>query len=281
MMLRDQALHNYLCNKAETLTEEWYQSLDKNRTGVYGSKNPDVIQKVKAQNTEFHLQFCKLFEESNTAYIEDFQDWIKTIANDDAHLNTPLEEIIEEFFRTQKQYLKLIEEYILQHEESISISIVMVWSQGIVDAINQIILQFTNQHTQAAENRLNAQQEMIIEMSAPVILLSKDVGFLPLIGEINTHRAQVIFEKALAQSSDRHLRKLFVDLSGVPIIDTMVAHQIFQLISGLKLIGVQTALSGISPEIAQTAVQLGLKFNDIEIHNTLAQAMELEKLKIM
>lgn len=281
MMLRDQALHNYLCDKAETLTEEWYQSLDKNRTGVYGSKNPDVIQKVKAQNTEFHLQFCKLFEESNTAYIEDFQDWIKTIANDDAHLNTPLEEIIEEFFRTQKQYLKLIEEYVLQHEESISISIVMVWSQGIVDAINQIILQFTNQHTQAAENRLNAQQEMIIEMSAPVILLSKDVGFLPLIGEINTHRAQVIFEKALDQSSDRHLRKLFVDLSGVPIIDTMVAHQIFQLISGLKLIGVQTALSGISPEIAQTAVQLGLKFNDIEIHNTLAQAMELEKLKIM
>lgn len=225
---------------------------------------------MKAQHTEFHLQFCKLFEESNTAYIEDFQDWIKTIANDDAHLNTPLEEIIEEFFRTQKQYLKLIEEYVLQHEESISISIVMVWSQGIVDAINQIILQFTNQHTQAAENRLNAQQEMIIEMSAPVILLSKDVGFLPLIGEINTHRAQVIFEKALAQSSDRHLRKLFVDLSGVPIIDTMVAHQIFQLISGLKLIGVQTALSGISPEIAQTAVQLGLKFNDIEIHNTLA-----------
>lgn len=281
MMLRDQALHNYLCDKAETLTEEWYQSLDKNRTGVYGSKNPDVIQKVKAQNTEFHLQFCKLFEENNIAYIEDFQDWIKTIANDDAHLNTPLEEIIEEFFRTQKQYLKLIEEYVLQHEESISISIVMVWSQGIVDAINQIILQFTNQHTQAAENRLNAQQEMIIEMSAPVILLSKDVGFLPLIGEINTHRAQVIFEKALAQSSDRHLRKLFVDLSGVPIIDTMVAHQIFQLISGLKLIGVQTALSGISPEIAQTAVQLGLKFNDIEIHNTLAQAMELEKLKIM
>lgn len=280
MMLKDQALHNYLCDKAETLTEEWYQSLDKNRTGVYGSTNPEVIQRVKKQNTAFHLQFCKLFEENNTTYIEDFQDWIKIIANDDAHQNTPLEEIIEEFFRTQKQYLKLIEEYVLQHAGVISVRQIMSWSQGVVDAINQIILRFTNQHSQAAENRLKAQQEMIIEMSAPVISLSKDVGFLPLIGEINTHRAQVIFEKALAQSSDRHLHKLFIDLSGVPIIDTMVAHQIFQLISGLKLIGVQTALSGISPEIAQTAIQLGLKFNDIEIHNTLAQAMELEKLQI-
>lgn len=240
-----------------------------------------VIQRVKAQNTAFHLQFCQLFEPQNQTYIEDFQHWIEGIAKDEAHQTTALEEIIQEFFRTQKQYLELIEAYAQSTEEEISIPQLMAWCQGTVDAINQIILEFTTQHSEAAEKRLNAQQEMIIEMSAPIISLSEDVGFLPLIGEINTYRAQVIFEKALDQSANLRLRKLFVDLSGVPIIDTMVAHQIFQLISGLKLVGVQSALSGISPAIAQTAIQLGVEFKEIEVHHSLVQAMKNENLAIV
>jgi rsbT co-antagonist protein RsbR len=72
-----------------------------------------------------------------------------------------------------------------------------------------------------------------------------------------------------------------VDLSGVPVIDTMVAQQIFHLIKGLKIIGVKTALSGISPVIAQTAVHLGIKFIDIEVYNTLAQALKQNDIEFL
>ena len=280
-MLKDQALYTFLCEKTEILTEQWYESLDKSKGGVYGSTNPAVIEKVKTQNHAFHMQFCAMFEKENIECIEDFQDWIKNIAKDEAHLSTPLEEIIEEFFRTQKQYLGLIEEYTALTAVRPPFEQITAWNRGIVETINKIILEFTVQHSKATENRLNAQQEMIIEMSAPVISLTKGIGFLPLVGEINTYRAQIIFERALAQCAEQQLNKLFIDLSGVPIIDTMVAHQIFQLIDGLKLIGVQAALSGISPDIAQTAIQLGLKFTNIEIHNTLAQAMQLNELNVI
>ncbi|MBM7578619.1 STAS domain-containing protein [Jeotgalibacillus terrae] len=276
-MLRDQDLHTFLCNKAESLTEEWYESLDKSRDGVYGSTNPEAIQKIKSQNRDFHLRFCHIFKPDNEDYFEGFRDWIESIAIDEAHQTTPLEDIISEFFRTQQQYMKVIEEFVLKSSEETSYQQVMAWTNKVVDSINQIILEFTVQHSKAAELRLHAQQEMIIEMSAPVISLTKEIGFLPLVGEINTHRAQVVFGKTLTQSANQQLKKLFVDLSGVPIIDTMVAQQIFQLISGLKLIGVQTALSGISPQIAQTAVQLGLNFKDIEIYSTLSQAMKAEE----
>lgn len=279
-MQKNDALHTFLSSKTDFLSEQWYESLDKSKSGVYGSSDPDVIKKVKEQNLAFHVQFCEMFKKEQSDCIEDFQDWITNIAKDEAHLATPLEEVIGEFFRTQQQYVELIKEYALANKENLSLEQVIEWNQGIVEIFNKIILEFTIQHSKAAENRLNAQQEMIIEMSAPVISLTKSVGFLPLVGEINTYRAQVIFEKALTQCSEQKLNKLFIDLSGVPIIDTMVAHQIFQLISGLKLIGVQAALSGISPDIAQTAVQLGLKFEDIEIHNTLAQAMHLNELNV-
>ena len=65
----------------------------------------------------------------------------------------------------------------------------------------------------------------------------------------------------------------------MPIIDTMVAHQIFQLIEGLKIIGVRTAIAGISPEIAQTAIQLGVNFGEIDVYNKLDQALRYHKLE--
>ena len=58
------------------------------------------------------------------------------------------------------------------------------------------------------------------------------------------------------------------------MIDTMVAHELFQLINALDLIGVKSILSGIRPELATTAMQLGLSFDHIRIKSNLAQALE-------
>ncbi|ANU25519.1 STAS domain-containing protein [Planococcus versutus] len=279
-MLKDQGLHTYLCNNAERLTEEWYESVNKTRKGMYSSTDPAVIQRFKSQNLAFHKQFCVIFEPGKEDVSEEFQQFIQSLAVDEGHQQTPIEEIIEEFFRTQKQYAGLIEEYVFECVEDVTMQQLNAWNQGVVDSIHSIILEFTKQYSEAATRRLYAQQEMIVEMSAPVISLTHNIGFLPLVGEISTYRAQTIFEKALAQSIEKQLKKLFIDLSGVPIIDTMVAHQIFQVISGLKIIGVETALSGISPQIAQTAIQLGLNFSDIKVYSTLKQAMQTETLSL-
>lgn len=278
-MLKDQELYTFICDNTERLTEEWYASVDKTRKGMYSSTDPVVIQRFKSQNLAFHKQFLSIFDPEREDSSEEFQSFIQSLAVDDGHQNTPLGEIIEEFFRTQKQYSGLIEEYVLNHGEEITFQQLNAWNQGVVDAIHSTILAFTKEHAKASNDRLKAQQEMIVEMSAPVILLTQDIGFLPLVGEISTYRAQIIFGKTLAQSAEKQLEKLFIDLSGVPIIDTMVAHQIFQLINGLKLIGVETALSGISPQIAQTSIQLGLKFDDIKVYNTLEQAVKLKNLR--
>ncbi|MGI2327146.1 STAS domain-containing protein [Planococcus sp. YIM B11945] len=279
-MLKNEELHEFLCQRNSEMTEQWYESLDKSKPGIYGSTDPDVIEKLKKQNYEFHVLFCSMFSKEHHEFTNEFQGWIQQIAKDEGHLSTPLHEVLEEFFNTQKQYLQLVAEYYKANNEQISQDQFNAWNIGIVDAISTIIQEFTVQNTKAAQNRLMAQQELIIEMSAPIILLSKGTGLLPLVGEINTYRSKVIFENALQQSSQHNLDRLFIDLSGVPIIDTMVAHQIFQLINGLKIIGVRTALSGISPVIAQTAVQLGIDFSGIQVYGTLAQAMNMQEMSV-
>ncbi|WP_269757956.1 STAS domain-containing protein [Thalassobacillus sp. C254] len=70
---------------------------------------------------------------------------------------------------------------------------------------------------------------------------------------------------------------LFIDLSGVAEIDTMVAHQISHLLKALSLLGIESTLSGIRPEIAQTAVQLNISFDKVEIKSSLSHALSLKK----
>lgn len=275
-MLKNEKIHTFFCENVERLTEEWYESVNKTREGMYSSTDPTVIQRFKSQNLEFHKKFSTIFDPKNEVLSDDFRRFVQGLAVDEGHQRTPIEEIVGEFFRTQKQYAALIEEFVTQHATDTTLQQLSAWNQDVVDAIHSIILEFTKQYEKASVNRLNAQQEMIVEMSSPVISLTDETGFLPLVGEISTYRAQVIFEKTLDQCVEKQIERLFIDLSGVPIVDTMVAHQIFQVISGLKLVGVETALSGISPQIAQTAIQLGLNFNDIKVYSTLRQAIKVE-----
>ncbi|HSP23230.1 MAG TPA: STAS domain-containing protein [Planococcus sp. (in: firmicutes)] len=277
-MIKNQAMHDYLSERTWELTEKWYETLDKSKGGVYGTNDPDKVVILKNQNHEFHKRFCSMFLKEENEFHENFYEWIKEIAEDEAHLETPLVAVIEEFFRTQLQYLEIVGNYTFENQEKVTLGQLNEWNLAIVNTISKVIGEFCLQNTKAAQARLQQQQQMIVEMSAPVILLTKNAGLLPLIGEVTSHRASIIFEKTLAQSSKHDLERLFIDLSGVPIIDTMVAQQIFQLVSGLEIIGVKAALSGISPVIAQTAVHLGIKFIDIEVYNTLAQALKQNEI---
>ncbi|WP_394558037.1 STAS domain-containing protein [Priestia aryabhattai] len=112
------------------------------------------------------------------------------------------------------------------------------------------------------------------ELSVPVIPITEDIGIMSIIGEIDTRRSALIMETALDKSSSLKFKVLFLDISGVEIIDTMVADNLFNVIYALKLLGVKTVITGIRPEIAQTTVKLGIDFKTIDTKSTLAQALK-------
>jgi rsbT co-antagonist protein RsbR len=267
-------LHQYLLVRARQLTEDWYENLDKNETdGVYSSNDPKVIEIVKEQNYAFHEHFIELFEREHDEFTNHFDKWIHEIATDQQHLNTPIHYILKEFMNTRSQYLRFVREFAKEHPEKVKPGQEEIWQEIIVKVMDSVILKFTEETYNHSNNQLKAQQEMINELSSPVISITGVTALLPLVGDIDTSRAKMILENTLSQCALKRVEHLCIDLSGVVMIDTMVAHQIFQLINALKLIGVKTTLSGIRPEIASTAVQLGLSFNDIETRATLAQAL--------
>jgi rsbT co-antagonist protein RsbR len=271
---RNKDLYHYLLDRARHLTEDWYASLDKSETdGVYSSTDPKVIEAVKAQNYAFHEHFIELFNTEHEVFTTHFDKWIHEIATDQQHVNTPIHHILKEFMNTRSQYLDLVREFAKEHPEKVKPGQMDVWQEIIVRVLDNVILEFTEEMYKHSKKQLQAQQEMINELSSPVISITGVTALLPLVGDIDTSRAKMILENTLSQCASKRVEHLCIDLSGVVMIDTMVAHQIFQLINALQLIGVQTTLSGIRPEIASTAVQLGLSFTDIETTSTLAKAL--------
>jgi rsbT co-antagonist protein RsbR len=273
-MHKNHALYAYLKENTRNLTEEWYSNIDKSNTaGVYSSKDPTVIEALKEQNHDFHLHFIEVFSKDEKEFFKDFEPWIIEIASDIEHINTPIQYVIKEFKNVRNQYLDYVRKFVKLNPD-IKREEVDAWFDIILKEMDEVILRFIETTYKYSQNVLKAQQEMINELSAPVISLSNHQGLLPLIGDIDTTRAKMILEHTLKQCAQRNIHHLFVDLSGVVMIDTMVAHQLFQLLKALKLIGVKTTLSGIRPEIAQTAVQLGLSFEETDIKNSLAQALD-------
>ncbi len=276
-MHRNKDLHSFLLGKARELTEEWYESLDKSDpSGVYASNNPEVINELKQQNYDFHLHLCEVFLKEETEFLEDFQSWIVTIAKDPQHLDTPVHFVLREFFRVQEQYLDYINEFVALHKGEFNDETINSWNRIILKAFNRVISSFVEQYQFFLNQKLTAQQDLIQELSSPIISLTDEIALLPLVGDIDTNRAKIMMEHTLEQCVKTGVDFLVIDLSGVPMIDTMVAHQIFQLVKALRMIGVKATLSGIRPEIAQTAIQLGLDFKDVPTHLNLKQALCLE-----
>ncbi|PLS02408.1 STAS domain-containing protein [Neobacillus cucumis] len=273
-MHRNKELYSFLLAKARNLTEEWYNSLDKSdSSGVYASDDPNVTNTLKKQNYDFHLHLCDVFIREETEFLEEFQKWILSIAQDQQHLNTPLHYMLREFFRVREQYLDYIQDFVSLHEDEFSKEVIDSWNRVMIKAFDKVVLGFVEEHQYYSHQKLRAQQELIQELSSPVIALNKEVALLPLVGDIDTRRAKLMLENTLNQCVNLGVNDLVIDLSGFLMIDTMVAHQIFLMIEALRLIGVTSTLSGVRPEIAQTAVQLGLEFKDVSTYSTLRHAL--------
>jgi rsbT co-antagonist protein RsbR len=116
---------------------------------------------------------------------------------------------------------------------------------------------------------IEAQRAAIRELSTPLMPLSDQVMVLPLVGAIDSRRAQQIMETLLEGVAAQQARTVIVDITGVQVVDSQVANILIQAAHAVKLIGAQVVLTGIQPRIAQTLVELGADLSTIVTRSTL------------
>jgi rsbT co-antagonist protein RsbR len=130
----------------------------------------------------------------------------------------------------------------------------------------------TEAYQKGREEVIARQQQELLELSTPVVVLWEGVLALPLIGTLDSARTQVVMESLLQKIVETGAGIAIIDITGVPTVDTLVAQHLLKTVSAARLMGADCIISGIRPQIAQTIVHLGVNLTDVVTKSTLADA---------
>ncbi|MGG0337517.1 STAS domain-containing protein [Priestia aryabhattai] len=242
------------------------------------NKREDLAEShnIYTELTTFRIELLTTYADSllmeKEAANEVIQHWGNNMANLLVSRGLPLNLALQEI----SYYRDVIGEIIKEEAKNNDFSLDAFYR--VISHFNTIVdnaIQFVSKsYVKDYTEKINYAQYAIDELSVPVVRMTEEIGILPLVGDLDTKRAQYLMESALEKGSQYKLKWLIIDLSAVPIIDTMVANQLFKVIAGLQLLGIEVVISGIRPEIAQTMVSLGIKIEEIKSFSSLHQAVQ-------
>ncbi len=145
-----------------------------------------------------------------------------------------------------------------------------MWNVTVL--LDKLGLHTTELFVASREDIIKSQQGDLLELSTPVVQLWDDVLALPLVGTLDSARAQVVMETLLQKIVETEAAIAIIDITGVPTVDTLVAQHLIKTVSATRLMGADCIISGIRPQIAQTIVHLGVNLGEVITKATLADA---------
>ena len=125
------------------------------------------------------------------------------------------------------------------------------------------------QRRQSQEAIIHQQANALMELSTPLIPISDHTLLLPLVGALDSQRAQQVMETLLQGIAEHTAESVILDITGVPLVDTHVAGMLLRAAQAVRLLGARVMLTGIRPEVAQAIVGLGVDLSSIETRASL------------
>ena len=118
------------------------------------------------------------------------------------------------------------------------------------------------------------QQEAIRELSTPVLQVREGLLILPIIGLIDSFRAKQLTEQLLRAIRDNRAKAVVIDITGVPAVDSKIANHILQTVDAARLMGARVIVTGLSPEVAQALVTIGVDLTRLKTVGDLQGGIE-------
>ena len=270
----NQQLYSYLIENSQNITKQWFEEKRKFTDPFYSNNpNPQIDVILQEQHALTIRTVASALWEGENSFPELLDIWAETVAKNRVENNIAIHNVIEALNKTRETIWSFVESFVNEKTDSITHGDILKWSSVYNISFDRLIFEFSKRYYLLSNTRFNAQQTLIRELSSPIIPILEKVGVLPIVGDIDTYRAKSLTDEIPQKCIELGIDKLFIDISAVPIIDTMVANELFKFMEILSLLGIQPFVSGISPEVAQTSVQLGLDFGNISTYSSLRQAL--------
>jgi rsbT co-antagonist protein RsbR len=141
--------------------------------------------------------------------------------------------------------------------------------------LDRMSLVMVENYIRSREEIIHQQREDMMELSTPVIKVWDKILTLPIIGTLDSRRAQMMMEALLQKIVETNSTIAILDITGVKTMDTLVANHLIKTVTAARLMGARCILTGVSPAIAQTMVQLGIDLTQITTRAQMSDGIKL------
>jgi rsbT co-antagonist protein RsbR len=253
---------DYIQSNKSELTEVWMERMKEEADEKFLQVVSDQI--FTKTSHEFVEMIASNLRDSKefTSRLEDFAEKVVRFGWPLTFVTSALSTFAKVVYEGMRKDNLITEE---NHTEQIE-----VFDKWVTPMYNKVI----SAYTESWERTVSLQKIALQELSAPLIPVFEKISVMPLVGTIDTERARLIMENLLNGVVKHRAEVVLIDITGVPVVDTMVAHHIIQAADAVRLVGAKCMLVGIRPEIAQTIVNLGIDLNQFSTNSTLRKGIE-------
>ncbi|WP_409304828.1 STAS domain-containing protein [Peribacillus sp. SCS-155] len=270
----EEDLYSYIINQSNEISDIWFSTRKVEIGSIYSSDaGESVTDTLKQQHIYTIDTIASGFLEDKTIFKDKFDTWIEEVVNSRVEYETPIYQVVEALGKTKRIIWEFVQEYIRKNEE-INRETILRWSSLYNSILDTLITEFSRRYYEATRAKIKVQKDLIEEINSPVIPVVDGVAVLPLVGHIDEMRAHSILESIPQKCVDMRIVHLVIDMSGANYIDTVVGERLYQLVKVINLLGINTLISGIGAEMAQTAIQLGVDLSHLQTFGNLGQALE-------
>lgn len=230
---------------------------------VFFASNPNRLERVK----QLQLAHWESFLQANLD-----ERWFaerKHVGAVHAHIDLPNDIYFAAMSKCGKQLVDCLRqaEPPLADADAVADSIIKMIFLDAYVVIDEI--------TRIHREKISAGTKALLEISTPVTPIWEGILLLPLVGVLDSVRAHDIMDKTLNKIAETRAKVFVVDISGVGSMDTAVANQLIKITKATQLMGCETIISGLSPNIARTLVELGVNVGEVRTTATLRDSFEL------
>ncbi len=281
MTANEQISINTIIKDKQQIFEKWLKLI------ISQNLKKDLLSKdeILNESTDFFSLFVKIlenndYEKNDNIEYKQLLKFLENMSVSRAKLGFTPTETASYIFSLKDIILKHIQNFFITGKVEFNIEIFKILQ--LLDNLGLYTFEF---FTVTREKIISRQQQEIIEVSTPVLHVWDGILALPIIGTLDSIRTQIVMQKLLNAINTSGYSVAILDISGVSVVDTLVAQHLIKTVNAARLMGAECIISGIRPEIAQTMVQLGIDLSFIKTKATLAaalkEAFDILKLKVV
>ncbi|UFS69758.1 STAS domain-containing protein [Geomonas sp. RF6] len=272
-------LANELKKYQSDILRLWITQLFQNSRTLVSMAGEENVKRMASQLLDDTVKALPGGSDVKSATYADVRKTVEAISGELAARDITPSETAMLIFSMKDAYLATLQNYYTDRERLTEVTIAV---NRILDGIAVITFESFGHKR---EHVIKEQQNALLELSTPIVKIWDRILMIPLIGVLDSARTQTVMESLLTAIESTQSKVAILDISGIPIVDSLVAKHLIRTVSAAKLMGAQCIITGIRARISQTMIQLGVDLSDVITRATLADglkvALDITGLKIV